>query len=277
MLAIAETLLEEMKNHLQDLPTEKDPILRSKKMVEDITIYLWRLKQLIKEQGFISPEDEITFYKFLKPQFHALYIYHATILSIEGDKPIGSRKVRRRYFNGEQKRIDNFFYHHLELYKYYKSGLTHLDTQYFMRQQDFTGIVADIVDPVIDREFCTLHSVKIAFLLAYEQVRDYLQKTMWELDTPIAPAIRSERDTLAWTESKVGLIELIYAFQAAGVFNNGKASIRQIKEVLEEAFHIELGNTSRTLQEILSRKKGYANFIKRLMDRFLERIEREDL
>ena len=277
MLPAAETLLEEMKIRLLDQASEKDIVIRSRNIITEVMTYLDRLKHLIKAEGFAGTEEEITFFKYVKPRFHAAYIYHATLLSIEGDKPIGSAKARRRYYHSELRRIDNFFYHHLELYKYYRSGRTDLDQEYFLRQKNLTGKAIDIVDPFIDRDFCTLHSIKIALLLAYEQVKEFLQKAMRELKFPQSMPAQDSEAELAWTDSKVGLIELIYAFHAAGVFNNGKAGIKQITSYVERVFQVNLGNTSRSFQEILARKKGYTNFLNRLIDRLLQRINNDDL
>jgi hypothetical protein len=215
--------------------------------------------------------------KKIKPRFQALYIYHATVFNVESDKPLGSKKATYRYFHNELRRIDNFLYHNLEFYKYYRSGKTHLDKEYFTRGQSFNGFDIDIAAPIIDQQFCTVHSLKIAFLIAYQQLRQYFQNAMLEIDAPLKPAAFGPNPVpMTWTDSKTGLIELAYALHAAGVFNNGKADLKQITEYLQGAFNIQLGNTSRTFQEILSRKRGHTHFLDRLRERLLHRIQSED-
>jgi len=273
MIPVAETLFNELVAKLNEIATEKEIIARSGKSVVLITEVLANLRNLIKRQGFQDMEEEIHFYKFIKPKFHALYIYHATLFNIESDKPIGSRKTRRRYFHNELRRIDNFFYHHLELYKYYRSGKTHLDKEYFVRGQSFKEETIDIVTPVIDREFCTPQSINLAVLLAFEQVKEYLQNSMLEIETPVTPMIAVQQQAITWTDTKAGLIELAYALHAVGALNNGKATLKQTMEFLQTNFHVDLGNTSRTFQSILARKKGDTAYLDRLKSALLKRIE----
>jgi len=275
MIPSAEALFNELVANLNTIATEKDLLIRSAQSVALITGVLSDLRSLIKHQGFLNAEEEIQFYKFVKPKFHALYVYHATLFNIESDKPIGSKKSRRRYFQNELKRIDNFFYHHLELYKYYRSGKTHMDSEYFVRGKAFKDDTIDIVTPVIDRDFCTPQSINLAVILGFEQVKEYLQNSMLEIETTDNPTIAVQESAIEWTDTKAGLIELAYALHAAGALNNGKATLKQTIAFLQTAFHIDLGNTSRTFQAILARKKGDTAFLDRLKSALLKRIEDE--
>src|SRR5450631_4023954 len=262
MIPTTETLYIELIAQITSLAAEKDTLIRTEKIVGVITSALNQLKTLIKEQGFTDEQEEIYFYKHYKPKFHALYIYHATVFSVESDRPLGSKKARHRYFHNELRRIDNFFYHNAELYKYYRSGKTNLDKEYFTRGQRFDGYVIDIVTPIIDREFCTLHGIKIAFLIAYQQLREYFQDAMLEIETAVkTPIFGPTPAPLTWTDSKTGLIELIYAWHAAGSFNEGKVELKQIIDNVQAVFHVELSNPSRTFHEILARKKRYATYL----------------
>ena len=277
MMNTTETMFNGLISQINTLAAEKDTLIRTEKIVGAITDALNQLKNLIKDQGFSGEQDEIYFYKHCKPKFHALYIYHATVFSVESDKPLGSKKAIRRYFHNELRRIDHFFYHNADLYKYYRSGKTHLDKEYFTRGQGFNGFMIDIVTPIIDREFCTLHSIKIAFLIAYQQLRQYFQESMLEIETsPKTPVFSPTPAPLTWTDSKTGLIEFIYSLDAAGSFNDGKADLKEIIEYLQAVFQVELSNPSRTFQEILARKKGYTTFLDRLKSVLLRRINKDD-
>jgi hypothetical protein len=148
-----------------------------------------------------------------------------------------------------------------------------LDKEYFTRGQSFKEDTIDIVTPVIDREFCTPQSINLAVLLAFEQVKEYLQNSMLEMETIGNPTINLPQQAINWTDTKVGLIELAYALHAAGAFNNGKVTVTQTMDFLQAAFHIDLGNTSRTFQSILARKKGDTAYLDRLKSALLKRIE----
>lgn len=278
MIPTAETMYDNMVSQINAMANEKDTLIRTQQVVGIIMSTLQQLKERIKQLGFEDQAEEIAFYKHIKPKFHALYIYHASVFNVESDKPLGSKKATHKYFRDELRKIDNFFYHNLDLYKYYRSGNTHLDKEYFTRGQEFSGFMIDIATPIIDQEFCTVHSIKISFLIAYQQLREYFQNAMLEMDTPInGPVFVTPNTETTWTDSKTGLVELAYSLHAAGSFNNGKADLKQVTDHLEKSFHVHLGNTSRTFQEILERKKGYTSFLDRLKKALVRRMtESED-
>ena len=85
--------------------------------------------------------------------------------------------------------------------------------------------------------------------------------------------------SLQWTASKTSLIELIYALYAAGVFNKGKSTIKDITVFFENVLAIQLGNTSLRFQEILRRKESTAFLteLKHKLELYIERIDEKNL
>ena len=79
---------------------------------------------------------------------------------------------------------------------------------------------------------------------------------------------------LEWTFSKAALTELIYALKATGVFNDGKADLKTIVRYFEKVFSVELGNVSRTHQELLNRKSSQTIFLDELKQKMEELIDR---
>ncbi len=273
MIPTAENMYSALVNQINQTADEKDVLVHSKQIVDIIMKTLIQLKGRIKLEGFTDEQEEIRFYKYIKPKFHALYIYHATVFNVESDRPLGSKKATLRYFKDELRKIDNFFYHHLDLYKYYQSGNTYLDREYFTRGKEFNELTIDIATPIIDREYCTVHSIKISFLMAYQKLREYFQAAKIELSNP---AIRTVSvpgvEPITWTDTKVGLVELAYALHAKGTFNHGKADLTQIIAWLEKDWNVELGNTSRRFQEVLSRQKGIVSFLEKLKKALTRRM-----
>lgn len=86
----------------------------------------------------------------------------------------------------------------------------------------------------------------------------------------------SQTTSLSWTDSKVALVELIYALHEAGVFNNGKSDIKQIVGCFEEQFSVDLGNYARVFSEIRIRKSGQTNFLDHLRERLSQFIKNLD-
>ena len=81
--------------------------------------------------------------------------------------------------------------------------------------------------------------------------------------------------SITWSASKTDLIELIYGLYATRVFNNGKATIKEITCFFEEALGVKLGNTSLRFQEILRRKDSIAflDQVHNALEAYMTRID----
>ncbi len=66
---------------------------------------------------------------------------------------------------------------------------------------------------------------------------------------------------LIFTAPMVYLNELGYAMHAHGSFNNGTAPLSKIQAALGRMGNVDLGNYSRTFQQLLSRKEGYTKYL----------------
>jgi RteC protein len=81
-------------------------------------------------------------------------------------------------------------------------------------------------------------------------------------------------------KGKAEATELIYKMTHVGVLNHGRATILHTKNWFEQALQIELGNTSKTFQDIRNRKKETASFALKLdkaLRQYIEQLDEEDL
>jgi RteC protein len=79
-----------------------------------------------------------------------------------------------------------------------------------------------------------------------------------------------------WTASKANLIELIYALQSAGVFNNGLIGIKKIAETFEKLFQIDLGNYYHVFNEMRLRKKNRTTLLDHLKEKIIQKMDTMD-
>src|SRR5690349_10986272 len=54
-------------------------------------------EQVIRGQAFGTTEEEIVFFKEIKPKFFSQLIYHIQVMQIETRRPTGSREAQRSY------------------------------------------------------------------------------------------------------------------------------------------------------------------------------------
>jgi RteC protein len=229
-----------------------------------------QLRKHVMDNPFSSTKDEIHFFKKLKPRFYAVLIYYLKVYKIELGMPTGSNEP---YLHGEQKKINGFFFKHLEFIQYLRSGSTHLDEIYFLRGRKEVYIHGNPWYFDNDPVFSTGFDHMVARVLANDRIESYLNDA---LSAASSNSQDFKNSQLLWTGSKTGLIELIYACQSSGVFNNGEADIRQISDFLQRSFNVSLGNYYRTFQEIRIRKKGRTAFLDQLREKLIERMDHAD-
>lgn len=90
------------------------------------------LKNQISQYQFPSPADEIYFFKHLKPAFTSQVEYYNLLYHVEIFKPVSPEDLRAFWLR-ERQRLDDFIREHEAFYRYYKSGDTRHDEQYFIR------------------------------------------------------------------------------------------------------------------------------------------------
>lgn len=85
---------------------------------------------------------------------------------------------------------------------------------------------------------------------------------------------------LRWTGTKAEAVELIYELVHVGVLNNGQATIMQVTRWFEKEFNMELGNVSKTFQDIRNRKKETTSFAAKMdkaLRQYIEQLDDLDL
>lgn len=81
---------------------------------------------------------------------------------------------------------------------------------------------------------------------------------------------------LTWTGSKVDLVELIYAWEAAGCFNHGHVTIKEIVSYIQIIFNIDLGDYYHTFRD-LRRRVDRTAFLDSLISHLSDRMDKADL
>lgn len=240
-----------------------------------VSAKLEKVKEQFESLPHISEQDEIFYFKNIKCHLLALIQYYYMVQKIETKKPaIPIRKIKKYYLKAlwkiKQKISENRFY-----YNYYKSNCNKLDKQFFTRlDHDFFLPYDDIIVDV-DKRYTTPMVYTFSNVEALEMTRHYLKKKIKGSDNP-QPLIQQKQTKMKWTASKADLIESIYALHSAGVFNNGKADLKEIAEYFEEIFDLDLGQYNRVFYDIRARKNNKTKFLDSLRDALTKRMKDTD-
>ncbi|WP_195652351.1 RteC domain-containing protein [Bacteroides cellulosilyticus] len=251
--------------------------------VLDVVEFLQRsledLRAYIVNHPFSSKEEEIYFFKHIKPEVLSRLLYFTEIYNTEMRKPHGSIEVLKKYYNDRLDELTSYFESNLDFYQYYRSKATHLDNHYFVRGHIDFKLCPNCVPYDRDPEFSTCYDHKAAQILANDMLCIYLNKKLHGVDKQVI--IAKSRSFLPehpfrWTATKIAAVELGYAIYAAGVLNNGQTDIKEIMTFMEASFQIDLGDYYRTYITMKDRKKDRTSFLNSLIKSLLKKMDEDD-
>lgn len=154
--------------------------------------------------------------------------------------------------------------------------MTYLDDKYFVRGKLDIRLYINTFSYDADPDFSTSHDYKVAKLLANDLLCVYLKTELSAIDRKeFKRTDQVRKSKYAWTDSKISLVELIYALQASSCINNGSVEIKEIALFIEIIFDIDLGDFYRSYLEIKQRQNP-SKFLDTLKSSLLKKIEQDD-
>lgn len=274
-------LIEKAQNELQTIDMESCDISIEtsvsmidylEKILSEMRIYFLSLKS-------ISEDDEIIFFKEIKPEILGFILYFNKIHTTELKCPNGSNGTLGEYYQKELDSLTFFFERNLDFYQYYRSKSKHMDEHYFIRKRRSHLLCLDSIHYIMDCEFSTGYDYKVAKIICNEMLRIYLNKKMHALDKQML--INKSRaslpvSNLKWTGPKIALIEAGYSFDASKYVNRGNADIKEIMMGLEILFNIDLGEYYRSYISIKERKIDRTKYLNYLIECLIKRMDEDD-
>ena len=279
MIRKIENMSRQIENRIQMQELEVSNIIRD---VPPIIMILEKgfldMKSLVLSEKFNNKEDEIHFFKEIKPKLFSKLIYYKKIHNIELNKPVCGYNAIKEYLEREQEKINYFYYNNNDFIQYYRLGKTILDEYYFLRDRREMGLNLESFYFERDPNFSTNYDFKIAKLLANDMLATYLKAELIKLeqgeDVFLKNAIINSKCT--WTDSKSALVELIYAIHTEQSVNTGNIDLKILASLFEKMFNIELGDIYRIYLEIRGRKGDRTTYLNRLVATLNKRMNDAD-
>lgn len=170
-------LLSEFENRLDGLESgDGDILYKAESGIAYTERCIKKLQREIRKKDFGSAEDEIHFFKHVKPQFFSRLIYYIRLFNIESKRPRGSDNAQIKYFRKQIDKLQLFFNDNLEFYNYYRRGATSRDEQYFVRGNRDLRLPHESFHFLIDDQFSTSQDGTVATIMAYDMLIVYLQQ-----------------------------------------------------------------------------------------------------
>ena len=235
-------------------------------------IALDSMRKLVREKGFTDRQSEIHFFKRLKPCVYSKLLYYQALSEIEKDRQKVDKERLRKYLNEELDKILDYMKENKIKVQYYRCNFEHLDEKYFTRNLDEIPLQVKDGHSILDEDFFTWHDHTFSRIKANDMLIEYLQAEIGKLDDlDVDNCLPSTN--LKWTRSKTDLAEMVYALHFSDAVNNGNATIKQLSEVFQFIFNIELNDIYRIFPEIQQRKKEQIKFLNELITILKRRLD----
>ena len=239
-----------------------------------------KLKEIfrwLKKHVFKTPQDEIYFFKELKPRMVSKLLYYKELLKLETSLP-PSKNDKRRHYEELLTRIHQYVVCNREFYEYYRSRTTVKDEDFFVRRS-YKDIVRDDCCLInFDSKLCTSHDFNVATIIANDMFTSHLENKLDELDGNFTTKYNPTNNKIIWTGTKIELAELIYGLYYKKMLNGGNIDIKEIARGFSIAFNIDLDEKAlyRCLQDIKKRYPINALFLQDLSNVANNKFRGED-
>lgn len=275
MIQFTTNLKKEIDAKIEEIESsEISAITKSLKASRMLADAFNRLKTFILSYAFNDEEEEIMFFKEIKPKLCYRLIYYRKVYNIEMNRPAGVEK-QKEYLCEKLDEINKYNSKRLDFIRYYRSGSTHLDSLYFLRGKTDPEQYLETFYYELDSNFSTNCDFKVAKILANDLLSAYLMNEI-ELLNDNGISIRSfnfPATKKTWKGSKAELQEQIYSWDSAGMFGN--VPLTQLFDYIQNVFNIELdSNISRTFSDLKIRNTP-TPFLDKLKDALLRRMGRK--
>jgi hypothetical protein len=177
MIEYIASLKKEVDTKIDQIESSEDNILKKSLAGSQVLAEAFnQLKLFVLTYTFKDDEEEILFFKDIKPKFCYRLIYYRKIYNIEMNRPLAGIDAQREYLNKELNSINQYTTKRLDFIRYYRSGSTHLDSSYFLRGKMHTEQYLETFYYELDPMFCTNCDFKVAKILANDMLSVYLMQ-----------------------------------------------------------------------------------------------------
>lgn len=242
---------------------------------------LYAIKAQVLQAGFTDEQQEIDFFRNIKPQILGKLIYYNKVFRIETTCPVSNDKLHQSYYENQLKALKSECKDRIcneDFYRYYRTGRTDRDHTYFRLGQInyHDGLKSAVFE--IDLSFSTYYDNKIAYIIANELLYTYMLTKInpeENLDTILLNGDANK--DISWTNSQNALIELIYSLYASSSIAYGKIGIRKLALIFQVLFRTPLNDIHHSFHRMKTRAGSRTAFLDQLKISLEEYMDKEPL
>lgn len=278
---ISEELYLQLKDEIRRIEEEEtDPFKNLSAVLGAVRLALKKLRDHITANPFKDENEQICFFKHIKPKFYCLRIFYLERYAILTNIPNSDAETLVLFYREELDAVQRFFQRISFHYQYYRLGATELDNLYFMRGTKVQSVLVPEM-PEFDPEFATAQDYLFSKIKAYERLRKYILAEIDKLSyQPLSvetPAKEEDTAKLTWTGDKTNLVEVIYGLFYTGQINNGNANVADIIKWMEQHLNIDLHRAYRNFLDIRNRKRdSHTRYLDKMRASIQQRVDEDN-
>lgn len=254
--------IDQLRQQLSELNLNgPDSINQIESAIQLVRSTTFNIEKEIDNSDFESPEEEIFFFRHIKPPLYSLQIAYRKILKIELQRESHSKKEFKSFLKYKLDFIQAHYIDYPEFVRYYTSNQTHKDSHYFLRAN---RIELECFPHFYDSSHSTGYDVVAAYLLAYK----FLMKHYDQSDKKVQN--ESLSSNVSWTGDKIAFVELLSGLHLMSSVNMGKLDLKTLSSTLGQVFNIDVKDVYRKRIEIRQRKGERFKYLRQMLD-LLER------
>lgn len=251
-------LLDRLENELHQLDnTDQDPI---EIIPKNIKICLKLNKELKKRyiQANHNKEEQIRFFKTIKPLFYSELFYQRCILKFYKSQPEGTTKVIKAHIHKNLERSNAPFYEFSVFHNYMRMNSTQMDETYFI-PIPYDPEIHDHLEVSTETDFSSPADTTLSILIATKRHQEFLKQQLAALKTTKSQPTEQLPKPLKFKGSKVDLILTSYALSE---LSDAEGDVKRHAEWLSLMYDQDLGDVYRGFHDIKKKKNPTAFFDK---------------
>lgn len=281
ILTVATTLFEELLETIAQLEQgNRNEVIDPVPYLKTTNHYMDSLQSLVLKENFDDEQEEIIFFKTVKPKFRSHQLYYLALQEINLKRPKDGKKILKKFYADEMQKICSFRCYNQQMLNYYHSGSNDMDAQLFLRKVNEHPHWLLKLKLDRDERFSTPADHLVAKIMAMDKIQAYLNEEMTKLDFINFSDGRSTSTKIKeyrWTGEAINLVELAYGLYYTGEINNGHAGIAEIVRLFEKIFNVAIGKPSRRFTEIKQRKRlSKTKYLDQMKTAIDKRIDEDD-
>lgn len=240
---------------------------RTEKSIQLVKSVCLEFEKSVLQNGFLSDEEEIHFFKHIKPTVYSLLIAYKIILNIEMTRLTSSKKEVKILINRKLDFVKLHYEDYPEFTAYFVSKKKVKDELYFLLRN---GIHLDCYPDFYDEKNSTGYDIIAIYALAYRFLVNYFEKCD---QSHLAEDLKSD---VEWTASKIALGELVYGVLAMKSLNGGNIDVAKAFSLVSRMLNVSIPEPYGMLRELSERKGDRCKYLKQMIEALEAKLDKRE-